>query len=227
MNILIVEDGREVARAIAQSFSGVDLVRDLHMVQTYDDALSALAQRHYDVFLLDIHLQHSRNGLELCRAIRQQDQRAIIVFISGYIDEQAVKEIYAAGGNDLIRKPFARCEIKLKVTFWWTFIKAGRTKKTVLTYHSWTYDLQRGEFRIDGEVIPLTKAFRRLVVLFLESPEAVIPTARIQQELWGDHDTSLRQRNVKERIFEFRKRLPGKHAEWVRAVAGEGYVLKK
>lgn len=227
MNILIVEDRERVAKAIAQAFSKVDQVRDLHMVQSYDDALCAMSKRHYDVFLLDIHLQKSRNGIDLCRTIRRHNQESIIVVVSGFIDENVVKQIYDAGANDLVRKPFARCEVRLKVIHWWMFIKAGQSKKNALEYRGLKYDFQRSELSADGKIIPLTKAFRRLVLLFLESPETLVPYTKIQREIWGDHDTSFKKRNIKERVFEFKKRLPERYKDWLRSVPGEGYKLSE
>jgi len=227
MNILIVEDRIDVACAIRSTVASIKAAQNVHMVQNYNDAIALTSKRHYDVFLLDIDLRKSRSGFEVCRAIRQNNKDSIIIFISGFIDENAVKHIYALGGNDLIRKPFVRSEIRLKVIHWRNFIKAGRSKKPCLEYHSMKFNLERSEFSIEGKIIPLTKALRRLVILFLQSPETIIPYNRIQQEVWGDHDTSLQKRNIKERVFELKKRLPKVYAAWITSEAGEGYVLRK
>lgn len=227
MNILIVEDRPSVAQAIAQCFEGVDLVTDVQITHDFETASSRMRKKHYDVFLLDINLDGSRNGLELCKHIRQSNKESLIVFISGFIRDEILEQLYAAGANDFIRKPFVRKEIRLKVIHWWNFIKAGRTKKPCLEYHGMSYDLEKGLFKIDGKTIPLTKALRRLLLLFLQSPETIIPYSRIQQEIWGDHDTSMKNRDFKGRIFELRKRLPISHKDWIRSEAGEGYMLRK
>lgn len=227
MNILIVEDRPSVAQAIAQCFDGVDLVKNVQIAHNSETASSRMRKKHYDVFLLDINLDGSRNGLELCKHIRQTNKESLIVFISGFIRDEILEQLYVAGANDFIRKPFVRKEIRLKVVHWWNFIKAGRTKKPCLEYHGMSYDLERSVFNINGKIIPLTKALRRLLILFLQSPETIIPYSRIQREVWGDHDTSMKKRDFKGRIFELRKRLPVSHKNWIKSEAGEGYMLKK
>jgi len=227
MNILIVEDKPSVACAIAQCFDGVDQVKDVQIAHNYEAATARMRKQHYDVFLLDINLDGSRNGLELCKHIRQTNKESLIVFVSGFIQDEILSQLYAAGANDFIRKPFVRKEIRLKVVHWWNFIKAGRTKNPYLEYHGMSYDLEHGVFKVDGKTIPLTKALRRLLILFLQSPETIIPYSRIQREIWGDHDTSIKNRDFKGRIFELRKRLPVSYKDWIKSEAGEGYVLSR
>ncbi|GGF76079.1 DNA-binding response regulator [Terasakiella brassicae] len=227
MNILIVEDRPSVAQAIAQCFDGVDYVTAVKIAHNFEAATARIRKKHYDVFLLDINLDGSRNGLELCKHIRQTNKDSLIVFISGFIQDDILDQLYGVGANDFIRKPFVRKEIRLKVVHWWNFIKAGRTKKPCLEYHGMSYALERSVFKIEGKTIPLTKALRRLLILFLQSPETIIPYSRIQQEIWGDHDTCLKQRDFKGRIFELRKRLPVSHKDWIKSEAGEGYILRK
>ena len=65
------------------------------------------------------------------------------------------------------------------------------------------------------------------MILFLRNPETIISYSRIQREIWGDHDTSMKNRDFKGRIFELRKRLPTSHKDWIKSEAGEGYMLKK
>jgi len=227
MNILIVEDKPSIAQAIAQCFDNVDQVQDVQIAHNFEAATLKMNRKHFDVFLLDINLDGSRNGLELCKHIRQTNIESYIVVISGFIQEEILDQLYAAGANDFIRKPFVRKEIRLKVVHWWNFIKAGRTKKSCLKYHDMSYDLERSVFKINDKIIPLTKALRRLLILFLQSPETIIPYSRIQREIWGDHDTSMKNRDFKGRIFEFRKRFPASHKDWIKSEAGEGYVLSR
>lgn len=227
MNILIAEDKPSIAQAIAQCFDDVDLVTDVQITHDFETASSRMRKKHFDVFLLDINLDGSRNGLELCKHIRQTNTESLVVFISGFIRDDILDQLYAAGAHDFIRKPFVRKEIRLKVVHWWKFIKAGRTKNPSLEYFGMSYDLEKSLFKIDGKTIPLTKALRRLLLLFLQSPETIIPYSRIQREIWGDHDTSLKNRDFKGRIFELRKRLPASHKDWIKSEAGEGYVLSR
>ena len=66
-----------------------------------------------------------------------------------------------------------------------------------------------------------------LMVLLVKFAETPVSHLIIQKELWADHDTALKKRNIAERIKELKRQLPEEVACWISAVFGEGYLLKK
>lgn len=70
-------------------------------------ALAELGSGEYDLILLDVNLPEM-DGFELCRRIRTLDHQAhtAIIFLSEAGSEEMQAKVTAAGGNDLLCKPF-------------------------------------------------------------------------------------------------------------------------
>lgn len=79
MKIAVCDDNRRDACAICDLLDGQE-------VKLYDNAQSLLADvRHgvrYDLYLLDIFIDDSMNGLELARELRGIDGEAVLCFVS-------------------------------------------------------------------------------------------------------------------------------------------------
>lgn len=74
MRIAVCDDSRQDAYAIYDLLEGQE-------VKLYSDAESLLADVrqsgvHYDLYLLDIFMENSMNGLELARELRATDETA-------------------------------------------------------------------------------------------------------------------------------------------------------
>lgn len=227
MNILVVDDCPNMVQALCSIFEKLPTVQRITGTQTFVDAVNEFGRHHYHVVLIDVDLKDKKNGIDLCRWIRKRNNKCIIIFITGFSTNEVMQQAYEAGTNDYIRKPILRSEVRLKVLYWWEFIKCGKSKRGFLQYHGLKFIFKSNELLADGKKVPLTKSLKRLMVMFLEKPETVISHDKIQQELWGDHDTAIKQRNLHERIGALREALPEWYREWIQSVRGEGYKLMK
>lgn len=80
MRIAVCDDDRQDACAVCELLGGQD-------VKWYDNAGSMLAdvkqkRMRYDLYLLDIFMEDSMNGLELARELRRIDEEAVLCFVS-------------------------------------------------------------------------------------------------------------------------------------------------
>lgn len=103
--ILVVEDDSHIQLLLGH------LLRpwfDIELAVTVDDALSRVARRTFDLFLIDINLGGRRTGVDLLRALRE---------IPGYQDTPAVsctafalrgdrERFLSFGFDEHIQKPF-------------------------------------------------------------------------------------------------------------------------
>ncbi|MCJ8268649.1 MAG: response regulator, partial [Psychrosphaera sp.] len=195
MNILIVEDADSTARFISDIFVKLPIVDKIDRALCYEQAIQRYHSRRYDVIITDINLDGTRSGHDLCRAIRKQDSKVVIVVVTGYSAAAVLRESFDAGANDYIRKPLDRDEIRERVMNWWQFIKCGKTKKTRLSYHDIDYIFSSNSFQVNGENILLTPKSKKLLLLLLTKPEKTISHQHIQSQLWGDHDDAFKERN--------------------------------
>jgi diguanylate cyclase (GGDEF)-like protein len=80
------------------------------------DFLSTLERVEPDVLVLDVDMPHV-NGLELCRIVRSDPTRAglPILFLTGSSDPDVVTNVFAAGADDFIPKPFMGPEFLARI----------------------------------------------------------------------------------------------------------------
>ncbi len=112
LNILVVDDEIHIRKTI-----GMCLEIEGHSVITvsnYEDALSEIKQRFFDVAFLDMRLG-AKNGLDLIPALRAHSPRVKIVIITAYATIDSAIEAIRKGASDYIPKPFTPEQIKLIV----------------------------------------------------------------------------------------------------------------
>lgn len=108
MRIAVCDDCREDAYELKSYLSGQD-------VALYDGASSLLLEleehgRQYDLYLLDIFMEDSINGIELAKRLRARDKDAYICFISS--SDAFYREAYDLYAIQYLIKPV--CEHDLK-----------------------------------------------------------------------------------------------------------------
>jgi len=69
-----------------------------------------------DLILLDITMPQM-SGLEVCRLLKGNDRTTgiPIIFVTANTDDQTLKEAFAAGGNDYVKKPLNREELLARI----------------------------------------------------------------------------------------------------------------
>lgn len=226
MHILFVEDDRQDMRLITTVFDTLPIVQRLDKAYTYHQAMECLSNRSYHVALVDIKLQDTKDGIDLCQYIRKVYPETIILLVTGYHKTKRLKAAYESGCYDYMRKPYSRLELKLKVLRWSEMMACKQNKNKQLEYNGLVYDFNSHSYFYLGLPIKISQGCRQLLFIFMKSPEKVISRQEIQRQLWGDHDCALVKRDVSERIGALRRQLPDEIAGWIVNVFGEGDILK-
>lgn len=103
--VLIVDDDRDLCESLW------DLMREqgyrVHVAHDVPEAARAIQQHAFQVVLVDMKLP-SGDGGQILRLLRQKDQPARTVVITGFASEmeKRVQEALAAGANAVCYKPF-------------------------------------------------------------------------------------------------------------------------
>ena len=227
MNILIVDDCPRMVDQLTSLFKKHPVVHKIAGAHNFTEAVHQCNRLHFHIALIDYDLHDEFNGIDVCRWIKKRNPDCIMIFVSGFPSSQIMEEAFAEGTIDFIKKPLLPSEVRIKVFHWWKVMKSPKRPKTFLSYHGLKYVFKSNEFYADEKILLLTKGLKRLLLLFLEKPDTIIAHNILQKEVWGDHDTALRPRNIHERIGSLRQLLPRKYALWLQSVRGEGYMLKK
>ena len=104
--ILVVDDDEDLVELICDALER-DGRFEVHSVNNGFQAGMQIKEFRPDVVVLDVMLPDI-NGKEVCQLVRSQktmdDVR--IICISGMVEQDKIQELYDAGANDFMKKPF-------------------------------------------------------------------------------------------------------------------------
>ena len=109
--LLIVEDQPEIRMLIQMALEFEDL--EIHEAPDGDAALALLPTLKPDLVLLDVLMPGSRNGLDVCRAIKADAtlQATRVVMLSARSQPSDRQAGLAAGADAYLVKPFSPNEL--------------------------------------------------------------------------------------------------------------------
>jgi CheY-like chemotaxis protein/HPt (histidine-containing phosphotransfer) domain-containing protein len=118
--VLVVEDNEFnralIGRALVVTGATVE------SVSSGIDAVAKFATAHYDVVLMDCHMQHL-DGFETTREIRRLEkprERVPIIGVTAGTAAGMRRACLAAGMDDYIEKPFSLVTLRQRVAYWFT-----------------------------------------------------------------------------------------------------------
>ena len=182
MNILLIEDNRDLATNLFDYFEARG-----HIIDLAADGISGLhfaATNQYDVLLLDVMLP-GMDGLTLCKRLREAGKQTPILMLTARdsLDDKIAG--LEAGADDYLVKPFALREVdaRLHALVRRSQIKDSGSKLQVgdLYFDTGTYTVKRGDFSIELPPVPL-----KLLELLMRQSPRVIPREEIERAIWGD-----------------------------------------
>jgi len=112
MRLLLVEDEKKVADFVARG-----LRAEMYALDVAYDGITGwemASKRQYDLIILDLMLP-GMNGAELLRRLRQNGRTAAVLVLTARDSTNEKVEIFDAGADDYLTKPFAFAELLVRV----------------------------------------------------------------------------------------------------------------
>ena len=233
MEILIVEDGQEIAQLIEQT-----LVREGFSCRIANDGLTALdifKQQQPDVVILDLMLP-GLDGLEVCTRIRQQpyNKDPYILMLTARGEEIDRVIGLSTGADDYLVKPFSPRELVARVrALLRRSLRHGVQENSQIycTKHfSVDLDQRLATRQLDiqtAEELDLTTLEFNLLSTFLSYPGRVWSRSQLIDKLWGN-DFFGDERVVDTHIRRLRKKIEPDAANptFIKTVVGVGYKFE-
>ena len=219
-SVLVVEDDQDLAEMLGIVLNGAGIEVDL--VSRGDEALEVFKTNQPDVVLLDVMLP-GFDGVEVCKAIRQESPRVPIIFLSARGDTEDKIKGLEAGADDYLVKPMehyselvARIKTQLR--------RNSRDLTGHITLGDLTIDLVEHTVVRAGRAIPLTRLEFDLLVALAKEPGRVFTRDELLREVW-DYRHSADTRLVNVHVQRLRSKIehdPDNPA-FVLTVRGVGY----
>ncbi len=224
-NILLVEDEKKIADTLQaglheQNYNVVIAYNGLEGKQLYDEG-------KYDMVILDINLPFI-NGYELCKMIRQNDQRIPIMLLTALNFTENKIEGFELGADDYVAKPFEFRELSARVKALLRRVEANEhiNDEKLLKIADLEMNIDSKEVKRSGQKIPLTAKEFQLLEYLLRNTGKVVSRSDIAKDVWEiDFDT---QTNVIDVYVNFlRKKLDKDYTpKLIHTQVGMGYILK-
>ena len=222
MRILLVEDEKHLAEALAQVLRKNNYIVDLAYDGEYglDCALSDI----YDIIILDIMLP-KMNGLEVLKELRKGKITAPVILLTAKGETEDKVTGLDSGADDYLPKPFKTEELLARLR------ALGRRKGDLMTAGV----LSCGDIELNPHTLnvycgkqtyKLTLKESQLLELLMGRKDMIISKNSIIEKLWG-YDSEAEDNHVEVYISFLRKKLAAlKSTTTIQTVRGLGYVLK-
>ncbi len=225
MRILVIEDEPKIARAIKQGLELKGYVVD--SVYNGDDGLAYAKDSVYDLIVLDRMLPGSKDGLEICRILREEKNSIPIIMLTarGTLGDKV--DGLNAGADDYLVKPFAFDELIARVRALLRRPKQNINNKLdvgPLSLDSLNYTITR-----DNKIINLTHKEFMLLEYLMRHPKQVVTKEMIIDHVWNE-ESDILLNTVEVYIGYLRKKIEDpkqfKNSEpIIKTKRGFGYIL--
>jgi DNA-binding response OmpR family regulator len=228
MRILVVEDERDLASAIADS-----LRRDGYAIDVAGDAGTAIglaSVNSYDLVCLDLNLPDG-DGLDVCRHVSAgpvhsfdpgPPPKVIMLTARGTVEDR-IRGL-DEGADDYLVKPFSLGELGARVRA--VLRRDTQTGSSVISYAGIDMDTARHEVTYHGRVIGLTVKEFGLLRWFLLHPEEVHSAERLLEHVWDEHADPFTN-TVRMTLSNLRRKLSDvAGSQPIATIPGRGYVLR-
>lgn len=220
IHILIIEDEPGIYNFLEQGLEeeGYKITIAIDGKQ----GIESFKSKKPDIILLDWMLPKI-TGIEVCKIIREKDDKIPILFLTAKDTVQETIEGLQCGANDYIKKPFSFEELleRIKIHF------RNKKEQEVLILGNISLNLNTYEVKSNSSDVTLTQREFELLEFLMRNKGSVCKRDEIIEKVWGIHfeyDTGV----IDVFINAIRKKLNlDKETGYIRTVRGVGYIANE
>lgn len=220
MIILLAEDDPVTREAVTELLESEG--HQVEAVRNGTDAIRLWKSRPPDLVLLDI-MMPGASGYEVCRAIRREDRRTPVVFLSAKSEEVDVVLGLELGADDFLRKPFGKHELLARVR---AVLRRHEEPLIAEVIHLGRWEIYpKRLLAIHGEgSVELTVREMKVIVLLTRRRGEVVTRDELLNECWG-LEYFPESRTLDQHILNLRKKIEDDPSRplLIETVRGAGY----
>lgn len=201
MNILVVDDERQLADSICEIFRSQKYSCDA--VYDGEDGLAFAESGIYDVIVLDIMLP-KMSGFEVLRNLRSKKINTPIILLTARDDVSDKVKGLDYGADDYLTKPFSKDELLARIR-----ALSRRTGDVIIdeiSYGDLTLDLNGYSLSCSDKSLHIGHKEFEILKLMLSNPSQIFSKEDLITKVWG-YLSDAEDNNVEVYISFIRKKL--------------------
>lgn len=220
MHITIVEDEKILSKRIKQKLEAVGFA--VSTFYSYEEFMKN-GDSDSQLYMIDISLK-GKSWFEIIKWLRQStDCKSPIMIISWYCDSEMIIQWLNIGADDYLIKPFNSDELTARVK---ALLRRPPifTPKMSITYKSISFNPEKNEVRVGGNVLCLTHKENMILEFFLNNQSVVISREKLINYIWWWHNMSdVSDNTINVTLSKLRKKV------WqdftLKTMYNHGYIL--
>ena len=225
MNILVVDDDREIVDSIGIFLSG----EGYKVLKAYDgiEALDNLSENEVHLMILDI-MMPKLDGIKTLMKLRESRNIPVILLSAKSEDADKILGL-TAGADDYVTKPFNPSElvarVKSQLRRYTTLGSMGKQNGEIVI-DGLVVNTEKKTVKVDGEDVRLTPIEYKILELLVRNRGRVFSAEDIYSNVWneetvvGDNTIAVHIRHIREKI-----EINPKEPKYLKVVWGIGYKI--
>lgn len=216
---LLIDDDQKLGDLLKNYLKTFDI--DLSVVNDPREGITTINDLDPDLLILDVMMPHI-NGFDLCKKIREESNKPIIILSARGESDDKVKGI-DLGADDYLSKPFEARELVARIHGLLRRLQKDSDKNPDQIFK---VDQQRLEVSLNGAILDLTTKEFELMDLFIKSPGVIFSRDEIIKEIKGI-DAHLFSRSIDILISRLRHKIEDdpKDPQLIKTIWGKGYMF--
>ena len=216
---LLIDDDQKLGDLLTNYLKTFDI--NLSVVNDPREGMTTINDLDPDLLILDVMMPHI-NGFDLCKKIREESNKPIVILSARGEADDKVKGI-DLGADDYLSKPFEARELVARIHGLLRRLRKDSDKNPDQIFK---VDQQRLEVSLDGAILDLTTKEFELMDLFIKNPGVIFSRDEIIKEIKGI-DAHLFSRSIDILISRLRHKIEDdpKDPQLIKTIWGKGYMF--
>ena len=225
MNVLVVDDDREIVDSISIFLAG----EGYKAFKAYDgiEALDVLSENEIHLMILDIMMPRL-DGIKTLMKLRESRNIPVILLSAKSEDADKIFGL-TAGADDYVTKPFNPSELMARAKSQlrrYTTLGAMEKQNGEIRIDGLCVNTQSRAVKVDGEDVRLTPVEYKILELLARNRGRVFSAEDIYTNVWkeqsavGDNTIAVHIRHIREKI-----EINPKEPKYLKVVWGIGYKI--
>ena len=221
MRILVVEDERKIARALALALKNEKYAVDICFDGT--EAFAMATAIDYDLIILDRMIPGDYDGITLTKKLRNLENKTPILLLTALSSVQDKTHGLDSGADDYLTKPFALDELLARVR---ALLRRPKTiAENTLKVADLSLDPILHTVKRSNSAIELTNKEFSLLEYLMRNKNRPVSKEQIIEHVW-DFDSDVLPNNIEVYISYLREKIDKPfNKKLIQTVRGVGYKI--